>query len=400
VGKQIANPKKYIRTAHITNKQRDRIAQSSKTKLAIAVLLTCSVGVAIAAIRRPASRSEEPSIVATVDGVGIPSKLYHIYLKNGIEGLGLDATAEGGNLAKGGNKVILLKEGVISELIDRQLIVSEARREGLVASPARLQKEYSDSVTAMGGQSRFAAFLSEQGMTDEEYRDNIYQESCGQLVREALGKEVEVSEDEVRDFYDNEKNNPALAALFTEPEHVRASHILIAARPSQVAAEIQADGTVGPTELQCRVQAELKRRRERAERILASARRGASFEGLAREFSEDSATRDKGGDLGTFTRNTHTAQFDQAAFTIEPGKVSGIIETEFGYHTIKVIEHSDQHPRTLDEARAGLRELLLDRKKAAHLKEWLATLRRRADIRIDPFYRVGQLLASDQYHGG
>ena len=141
------------------------------------------------------------------------------------------------------------------------------------------------------------------------------------------------------------------------------------------------------------MQAEMTRRRERAGRLLAMINGGGSFESLAREFSEDPATKSRGGDLGLFTRNTHTARFDQAAFSIEPGLVSGIVTTEFGYHIIKVTEHIHEHRRTLDEARPGLRSLLLDRKKASHLKEWLATRRRESDIRIDPFYRIGQLAA-------
>jgi parvulin-like peptidyl-prolyl isomerase len=395
VGKQIGKSKKHTRETQTANRQRVRIIKSGKAKLAIAVFLAGSISVALAAIRRPASGAGEPPVVATVDGVSIPSKLYRMYLKNGIEGLGLDAAADGGN------KVERLKEGIISELIDRRLVESEARRRGLVVPAAQLEKEYSDSVAQMGGELRFKASLSEQGMTDEEFRQNISQEIYGKRVREALAKEVDVSEDEVRDFYNRERNNPALAELFIEPERVRASHILVAARLSQITAEIQSDGNIGGQELQSRIQsriqAEQNRRRERAARILARINNGTSFESLAREFSEDWGTRDKGGDLGLFTKNTHTSQFDLAAFTIQPGKVSGIVETEFGYHIIKVTEHIPEHLRTLDEARSALRSLLLDRKQAAHLKEWLATLRRESDIRIDPFYRVGQLLAVDQH---
>ncbi|HWX40409.1 MAG TPA: peptidylprolyl isomerase [Blastocatellia bacterium] len=391
MGKQKGNSKKHTRGTHIANRQRVSITRTRKGKLAIAVLLAGLIAVAMAAIRRPASGAGEPPVVATVDGVGIPSKLYRMYLKNGIEGLGLDAAADSGS------KVDRLKEGIISELIDRQLVGSEAQRRGLVVPAVQLEKEYSDSVAQMGGELKFKASLSEQGMTDEEFRRNLSQEICGKLMREALAKEVDVSEDEVRDFYNRERNNPALAELFIEPERVRASHILIAARLSQISAEIQSDGNIGGPELHSRIQAEQNRRRERAARILARINNGASFEGLAREFSEDWGTRDSGGDLGLFARNTHTSQFDLAAFTIQPGKVSGIVETEFGYHIIKVTEHIPEHQRTLDEARSGLLSLLLDRKQAAHLKEWLAALRRESDIRIDPFYRVGQLLAAEQH---
>jgi len=366
-----------------------KVSTGRKRKLALTILLAGSMGVVIAAIRRPASGSAGgPSVVATVNGVKIPARLYQMYIKNGIDGLGIDPVT-----ADGRKEVNLLKEGIIAELIDRQLIESEAHRRGLAASSARLDKEYSSTVAQMGGDTKFRAYLTEHGISDEEFRRTISQEVSGQLVREDLGKEVDITENDVRDFYDRESNNSALAELFIEPERVRANHILIAARPGKIAAEIQADGTIGNAELEARMQAEMTRRRERAGRLLAMINGGGSFESLAREFSEDPATKSRGGDLGLFTRNTHTARFDQAAFSIEPGLVSGIVTTEFGYHIIKVTEHIHEHRRTLDEARPGLRSLLLDRKKASHLKEWLATRRRESDIRIDPFYRIGQLAA-------
>jgi len=387
VGRKISGRVKCGRNSRGVKNQ--QVSTGRKRKLALAILLAGSIAVAIAAIRRPASGSAGgPPVVAAVNGVKIPSRLYQMYLKNGIDGLSIDpATADGRR------QVNLLKEGIIAELIDRQLIESEAHRRGLVASSARLDKEYSNTVARMGGDTKFKAYLTEHGISDEEFRRTISQEVSGQLVREDLGKEVDIAEDDVRDFYDRESNNSALAELFIEPERVRANHILIAARPGQIAAEIQADGNIGNPGLQARVQAEMTRRRERAGRLLAMIKGGGSFESLAREFSEDPATKSRGGDLGLFTRNTHTAQFDQAAFSIEPGQVSGIVTTEFGYHIIKVTEHIREHRRTLDEARQGLRSLLLDRKQASHLKEWLATRRRESDIHIDPFYRVGRLVA-------
>jgi parvulin-like peptidyl-prolyl isomerase len=87
--------------------------------------------------------------------------------------------------------------------------------------------------------------------------------------------------------------------------------------------------------------------------------------------------------------------FDEAAFSLKAGQISGIVETEYGFHIVKVIEHSPARVRTLGEARSTIQEHLLARKQAAHLRTWLEARRREKDIQINPTYRIGQPQAVD-----
>lgn len=206
----------------------------------------------------------------------------------------------------------------------------------------------------------------------------------------SLDKEVSVSDPEIADFYASESHNPAFEKLLNEQERVSARHILVAARLSQIASDIQRTARLSKSDLDHRVAQEIAARRRRAEAILARARTGGDFGRLAKESSDDFATRDRRGDLGSFTRNTHTTPFDAAAFKLKAWQVSGIVETEYGFHIIKVTEHSPARLRTLGESRSAIREHLLARKQAAHLRAWLEGRRRDADIRIDPAYRFGQ----------
>lgn len=339
-----------------------------------------------AAIRRPAASAvtSEPAVMAVVDGVAIPSKLYQTYLRNGIAVMGPESSRDAAQVDR-------LKSGIVAELIDRQLVEAEVRQRGLDVDEARVWRDYSNSVLQMGGPARFNEHLREQGLSDEEYRHIIVQEICGQLMRDELGKEVAVSNDEIRAFYDQNKDDAALARLFEEPERVRASHILISARPGQIAAELETRRKGRAPGAATSVRQEMDRRRVLAAGILAQLKRGASFASLATAYSDDAATRGAGGDLGRFTKNTHTTRFDDRAFSLGVGQVSGIVETEFGFHIIKATEHVKEHRRTLEEATADIRALLLGRKQAAHLNQWLAARRRAADIRIDPFF-AGQSL--------
>lgn len=327
----------------------------------------------------------EPAIVATVEGRDIPAKVYRMYLKNGMDALGLtDKTDEGRK------KIDVLKEGIISELIDRHLIEAEARRRNLSISEDKFEKTYKARVAQMGGEELYRAYLAESGITDEEFRQVVRGEIYGELLQQELGKEVSVTESEEQEFYNKEKINPKFENLFKEAERVRASHILVGARRSQIASEISSKGNFDRAALDRLVSEEMKKRRALSAAILSKAKAGTDFSTLARASSDDPGSRDRGGDLGLFTRNTHTSKFDEAAFALKPGEVSGIIETEYGYHIIKVAEHKPERIRSFDEVRASIEQQLRARKLAEHLTRWLEARRSEAAINVTPLYRVGR----------
>jgi parvulin-like peptidyl-prolyl isomerase len=363
------------------------------------VLLIGSIGLGISAVTagRGASRAAAtsaatagPEVVATVEGRQISARIYRMYLKNGVEALGLSEKT-----AEGRRHMELLKEGIISELIDRTLIEDESRRRNISITEQALEDAYRRRVAEMGGDALYRAYLAEHALTDEEFRQTVRQEVYAQAMREELGKEVAVEPSEARAFYDKEKANPSFRAIFIEPERVRAGHILIAARRSQIAAQMRARAGGDKAKLDRLVSEEMSRRRARAAAILGRFRGGADFASLAREHSEDPGTRDKGGDLGLFGRDSHTAKFDEAAFALGPGRTSDIVETEYGYHIIKVSEHTQERTRGFGEAQAAITDHLLARKRAAHLTRWLEERRAAASIRVDAFYAAGQYRANN-----
>lgn len=74
---------------------------------------------------------------------------------------------------------------------------------------------------------------------------------------------------------------------------------------------------------------------------MAKLKAGEDFAELAKEYSDDTGTKDKGGDLGFFERRMMVQQFDEAAFNLEPGQISDVVETQFGYHIIKLLERGE-----------------------------------------------------------
>src|SRR5262249_26857140 len=139
--------------------------------------------------------------------------------------------------------------------------------------------------------------------------------------------QANVTDQEIADYYNEHKEQ-----RFTDPEQVRARHILV-----------KVDGGASDA-----VKAAA---RKKAEDLLKRVRAGEDFATLAKKNSDDSGSADKGGDLGVFPHGKMVPAFDTAVFALEPGAVSEVVETPFGFHIIKLEEHLAGGPRPLHAAR-------------------------------------------------
>jgi peptidyl-prolyl cis-trans isomerase D len=122
---------------------------------------------------------------------------------------------------------------------------------------------------------------------------------------------------------------------YTTPEQVRASHILL-----ETAGKNDADV------------------KKRAEEILEQVKSGADFAALAKKVSEDKGSAANGGDLDFFGRGRMVPEFEQAAFAMQPGQISDLVKSQFGYHIIKLVEKRAGSTRPLDEVRAQIQQQL------------------------------------------
>ena len=147
---------------------------------------------------------------------------------------------------------------------------------------------------------------------------------------------------------------------FSEPEQVRASHILIKVDPDAS-------------------QEEKNAARQKIEDILANVKAGQDFAELAKQYSE-CPTNQKGGDLGFFPRGVMVASFEEVAFTLNKDEISGIVETPFGYHIVKVTDKKSQRKVSFEEAKDRLRQELLQQKSSNEINKWISALRTNANI--------------------
>ncbi|MGH8496350.1 MAG: peptidylprolyl isomerase [Gammaproteobacteria bacterium] len=324
-----------------------------------------------AALSAGAVSSAHAAAVATVDGRDISAAVFDMYVFNATEALGLDSSRDGQELTT-------LESGILAELIDRSLIESEAERRGLVPAPEKLKAHQAHWRNSLGGTKAYRAYLASHGLEDAELRASLAQELYGELLLEELTKGLHISDAAVADFYRRHRN---VAQWLRIPARVRASHILVAARRSAILRDLTKPGLT-EVALQNAVVSELGRREDFAKRLRKRAQAGGDFAALARRHSDDPGSRAAGGDLGWFTSGTHTPAFDDAVFELVPDEIGSVVQTDYGFHIVRLIARQPERSMTLREAAPEIRRRLLAKRRAEVLNEWLSAAREFADIEI------------------
>jgi peptidyl-prolyl cis-trans isomerase C len=241
-------------------------------------------------------------------------------------------------------------EKVLDEFIRRILLWNEAVALGIDVDDSTTQSIFSEFEQSMGGKEVLEQRLKEANIE----RGNLIQSIRRDLIiRRYLEthffEEAAVDESQVLTYYNENKDR------FSSPDSVRARHILLQIQPGDDDATRQD-------------------KRERIEEILQQAKSGSDFAQLAQQHSEGPSNV-RGGDLGFFRRGTMVQPFDSVAFALEIGEISGVVETRFGYHIIKVEEKKDGQSLEFEEIKENLLAQMRQQKLAnavqIHLNEMM-----------------------------
>jgi len=223
---------------------------------------------------------------------------------------------------------------VLDQIVDYKLLIQEGRARKIEATDAEVDARMKEIQTQFPTEDAFKQMLTARKTTLEQVRSDIRQDITVQkLIENAIADKVAVKPEQVTDFY---SKNPD---QFKQPERVRASHILIMVpKGSDDAAKTAA--------------------RTKAADILKDVKAGKDFAALAKQHSQDPGSAPKGGDLGFFQQGQMVGPFNDVAFKLTPGQVSDLVETEFGFHIIKVAEKQAARTVPLDEVRPQLEQYL------------------------------------------
>ncbi len=266
----------------------------------------------------PADPETFPDIVATVNGVAI--------LKTELLERIAGADAQMGGTP--GPKTIAFYRTVLDQLVGAQLLYQASRDRDMLVASADVDRELDNMKSRFPQPDQFDQALETRGMTLDELRNEVQRNlSIQKLIETGIVSRANVTPEAKRRFYDENQEQ------MRQPEQLRLSHILKSVSPEATAEERATVLTA-------------------IEGILEEAKSGADFAGLAREHSEDPGSAQNGGGL-TVTRGQTVPPFEQAAFALEPGGLSSVVETQFGYHIIKLSEkiegqlmsYEDVHPR-------------------------------------------------------
>jgi peptidyl-prolyl cis-trans isomerase C len=289
---------------------------------------------------------------ARVNGVEISMQLLQKSFERQLEERGIDIRK-----IENRERYNELQREVLDVLIDQELLWQEAQEKGIIAKDEEVEMAIAAVTRGLPFQEAFAAILEEGGFTEESYREFVRaQISVSRLIETGFAPGISVSDSEVHDYY---AENPD---LFTRPEEVRARHILVKVEKSA--------GDVARKEAKRKI-----------EQILKEAKGGADFSELAKKHSEGPAGP-RGGDLGFFGHGKMAKPFEEAAFALKPGEISGVVETRFGYHVIKVEEQRGGDPVPEEEVSEKIRRNLTRRKIREAVQKRVKELREKATIEI------------------
>jgi peptidyl-prolyl cis-trans isomerase D len=263
---------------------------------------------------------------------------------------------------------------VFEELIRQGLLQEKFRKlvtDGISVGPAELQDEFlyrNEKVkidyALIKPEDLEAKITPDEAEVKAAYEKNRtkYQVPEKRVVRYALAdanqirQSTQISDDELKVQYQQDIQQ------YQVPNRVHVQHILLM--------------TVGKTD------AEIEEVHQKAEDVLKQAKKGAKFDELAKKYSEDPGTKDKGGDLGFITQGQTVPEFEKTAFSQPVGSISDLVKTQYGFHIIKVLEKETAHTKPFEEVKDSIKApLMLSKadKQAGDLADKLSTAIRQSN---------------------
>jgi len=289
-------------------------------------------------------------LVAKVNGVGITKAEFDRNWPAYMQQRGLPT----GHVDKTG-KVEEFRKELLGLMIDQELLYQAAVKGGFAASDQQVEEEFAKGSQGFKSPEEFETALARNGMDKTSYSSFLKRRlSVDKMLQEQIAKDVKVTDAEVDEFYAGNIEK------FAIPEQIRARHILVKMESGATAEQKAAA-------------------KKKIEEVLAKAGGGVDFAELAKVYSEGPSAP-QGGDLGLFTRGRMVPAFEEAAFSMKAGEVSGIVETQFGYHIIKVEERKPAGTADKEEAADRIRQFLNQQKLSEAVMARLEALRGDAQV--------------------
>ena len=297
------------------------------------------------------AEKNEPSIdkVAIVNGSAIAREEFDRELsqvKQRISQQGLEISSP---------KLEGIRNEILDNLINLELLFQESQNNGIKVEKEAIDSQIKSLKQKLSNDTEFEKLLSELKLSEQALKLQIKKRiAIQELIETQIVQKIKIPDEKSKVFYDT---NPD---LFKQPEQIKASHILIKVEPN-------ADET------------KKFEAKQKIKTIQLKLNKGEDFAALAKEFSEG-PSKNNGGDLGYFQRGQMVKPFEDAAFALKTEEVSDIVETQFGYHIIKVVDKKPEKTIPYEDVKNDLAQHLKQEKTKQEVNEYIQKLSEKSKI--------------------
>jgi parvulin-like peptidyl-prolyl isomerase len=337
-----------------------------KTRL---VLILIAVAVVAACKKAPAEAPKPAGAAASTTAAAVkpvPAQLPEIVAR--VNGSSIDRgeferavkTVEG---QAGGPVPPDRRDAIYRQLLDQlvalRLLSQDSAALKITVPDADVDSRIAEIKKQFPDEPAFTAALAQRQMTPDKLKNEIRMQLLAMKVVETqIGPTVTVTDADVSDFY---TKNPD---KFQEPEAVHVAHILIRTPQNADAAAKQ-------------------KAKAEAASVLAQIKKGADFATLAKQHSQDPGSAANGGDLGFVPKGQTDPAFEQGAFALtKPGQLSAVVESQFGFHIIKMVEHRNGRTVPLQEVKPQVEQFLKQQKMQEKTAAYVEKLKSKGKVEI------------------
>ncbi len=322
-------------------------------------------------VPKPEAGAKAQAVAVTVNGMEITESDVQVLVEPALEQIAIRTSHLPPEFVNQQEK--RLRQQVLEKLIVEKLLDAEVEKANIEVT----EQEAMERIEAMASNQQpplsvedIRSQIEARGRDFDEFKQQIQRQlGYNKLFQSQHIEAVDISEDEVKQYYSEHSED------FVTPERVRASHILI--KPDE------SDPNTDPNQAKAEARAKI-------EELLKQIQNGEDFAELAKVHSACPSSV-RGGDLDFFGRGQMVAPFEKAAFELKPGQVSDIVETEFGYHIIKVTDHNDAVVIPFDQAKDSIIAQLRHSRQREIVEQYIQSLKAKAEIS----YPSGKEPASD-----
>jgi len=334
--------------------------------LIILSIFTLTLPMAERAFAQSSSKSLNiPEVVAKVNGVDIQSKYIEFRLNQILRNAKRPLTPHETNS--------VVKDLIEKEVV-RELVHQQGEKKNLEIDSGLIEKEMEALRKPYDSDEEFEKALAARKISQEDLKHSMTVDiNARQLLNEQIKGKITIADADVKKYYEDNKKK------FHRPEAYRTRHIFAAIFPPDMLRSTPV------AELQSKKEELTKKAEEKIDGLLKELKEGANFEELAKEKSDDEASRENGGDLDVIYKGVIDPAFDEAVEKLNPGETTGKVQTQFGFHIIKLIEKRPAEQAPFNELEKAIQKHLFMEEAKKLVEVYIEDLRKEATI--ETFYR-------------